>query len=125
MSLAGRKVIVRKLRNGTTQLVYRGTKLHYRTLPGRPQRPVPRSNPAKAVRIAKPMTEHPWRRFESGIGQGRGFWNKTKAQGRAARQASRAFRSASATLRPPSRPGMPGTPTNIDHQPKGTLSPEF
>jgi hypothetical protein len=126
LSLVGRKVIVRTLRTGVVQLVYRGMKLRYRPLPGRLQLPAPRSPRAKAVRIAKPITEHPWRRFASGIGQGRGFWNKIKAQGCAARQASRAFRSASATLRPPSRPGMPGNSrANTKHQPKGTLSPEL
>ena len=121
LSLVGRKVIVRTLRSGVIQLVYRGTKLSYRQLPARPQRQLPRGNPVKALRITKPMTRHPWRRFASGIGQGRTFWNKAKAEGRAARQASGAFRSASATLRPPSRPRMP----QINHQPKGTLSREF
>jgi len=126
LSLVGRQVIVRTLRSGVVQLVYRGTKLRYRPLPGRPARQTPRINPLKVVRIAKPMTGHPWRRFASGIGQGQRFWNKIKAQGRAARQASRAFRSASATLRPPSRPGMPEKLTaNTKHQTKGTLSPEF
>jgi hypothetical protein len=126
LSLVGRKVIVRTLRTGVVQLVYRGMKLRYRPLPGRLRRSAPRSPRAKAVRVAKPTTGHPWRRYASGIGQGQRFWNTIKAQGRAARQASRAFRSASATLRPPSRPGMPGNfRANTNHQPKGTLSPEF
>jgi hypothetical protein len=126
LSLVGRKVIVRTLRSGSIQLVYRGAKLSYRQLPGRPQRQGPRSHPVKAVRLAKPMTEHPWRRFASGIGQGGEFWRKAKAEGLLARQASRALRSASATLRPPSRPGRPEkVRANINHQPKGTFSPEF
>lgn len=126
LSLVGRKVIVRTLRSGTIQLVYRGAKLRYRQLPGRPQRQAPGSKAVKAVRIDKPATEHPWRRFASGIGQGGEFWRKAKAQGQVARQASRALRSASATLRPPSRPGRPEQiSANINHQPKGTFSPEF
>ena len=126
LSLVGRKVIVRTLRSGSIQLVYRGAKLGYRQLPGRPQRQAPRSKVLKAVRSDKPATEHPWRRFASGIGQGGEYWRKAKAQGQVARQASRALRSASATLQPPSRPGRPGKiRANINHQPKGTFSPEF
>jgi len=126
LSLVRRKVIVRTLRSGTIQLVYRGAKLRYRRLPGRPQRQAPKPTPVKAVRTSKPVTEHPWRRFASGIGQGEEFWRKAKAEGQVARQASRAFRSASATLRPPSRPGRPGkVRVNINHQPKGTFSLEF
>jgi len=126
LSLVRRKVIVRTLRSGSIQLVYRGAKLRYRHLPGRPQRPAPRSKAVKAVQVAQPMTEHPWRRFASGIGQGGEFWRKAKAEGLRARQAFRALRSASATLRPPSRPGRPEkVRANINHQPKGTFSPEF
>lgn len=106
LSLVGRKIIVRTLRSGIVQLVYRGAKLRYRLLPGRPERQASRSKPLKEVRTAKPRIEHPWRRFASGIGQGREFWRKTKTNGRLVRQASRPFRSASATLRPPSRAGM-------------------
>ena len=87
LSLVGRRVIVRTLRNGTIQLVYRGAKLRYRQLPGRPQRQTPRTKPVKAVPNAKPMTGHPWRRFASGIGPGRKFWRNIKAQGHAARRA--------------------------------------
>jgi hypothetical protein len=91
LSLVRRKVIVRTLRSGVIQLVYRGAKLRYRQLPGRPQRQAPRSKAVKAVQVAQPMTEHPWRRFASGIGQGGEFWRKAKAEGLRARQASRAF----------------------------------
>ena len=126
LSLVGRKVIVRTLRSGSIQLVYRGAKLRYRQLPGRPQRQAPKPTPVRAVRTSKPVTEHPWRRFASGIGQGEEFWRKAKAEGQVARQTSRAFRSASATLRPPSRPGRPEkVRANLNHQPTGTFSPEF
>jgi len=106
LSLVGRKVIVRTLRNGTFELVYRGAKLRYRQLPGRPQRLVPRSNPLKAVRIAKPTTEHPWRRFASGIGQGRKFWREQKKRGQLARQQLSPGNSG----RPPLRSGLPSFP---------------
>ena len=99
LSLAGRQVIVRTLRSGTIQLVYRGAKLRYRQLPGRPQRQASRTHPVKAAPIAKPMTEHPWRRFNLGIGPGREFWRKAKANGRAARRAGGSqLRAASSYL---------------------------
>jgi transposase len=107
LSLVRRKVIVRTLRSGVIQLVYRGAKLRYRRLLGRPERQTRKPTPVKAVRTSKPVTEHPWRRFASGVGQGGEYWRKAKAEGQIARQASRTLRSASATLRPPSRPGRP------------------
>jgi len=62
LSLAGRKVVVRKLRDGRVQLVYRAKKLKWKELPSRPER-VQKSQPAKAVRgIKPPAAHHPWRR---------------------------------------------------------------
>ena len=106
LSLVRRKVIVRTLRSGTIQLVYRGAKLRYRQLPGRPQRQAPRTTPVKAVRMGKPPTEHPWRRFASGIGQGREFWRRQKANGQAARRQLSLGNSG----RPPLRSGLPPFP---------------
>ena len=106
LSLVRRKVIVRTLRSGTIQLVYRGAKLRYRQLPGRPQRQAPRPTPVKAVRMGKPPTEHPWRRFASGIGQGREFWRRQKANGQAARRQLSLGNSG----RPPLRSGLPPFP---------------
>ena len=61
LSLAGRKVVVRTLRNGRVQLVYRGQKLKWRQLPSRPVRL--KKIPAKAVReMRPPAANHPWRR---------------------------------------------------------------
>ena len=58
LSLAGRKVVVRKLRDERVQLVYRANKL----LPSRPPRPQ-ESRPAKPVRALRtPAASHPWRR---------------------------------------------------------------
>lgn len=63
LSLAGKNVIVRTLREGTVQLEHRGRKLKWRELPGRPQ-------PAKARALntslrsegpRKPVATHPWR----------------------------------------------------------------
>ena len=62
LSLAGRKVVVRKLRDGRVQLVYRAKKLIWKELPSRPAR-VHKSQPAKDVGAIKPpAAQHPWRR---------------------------------------------------------------
>jgi hypothetical protein len=106
LSLVRRKVIVRTLRSGAIRLVYRGAQLRYRQLPGRPQRQAPRSNRVKAVRIGKPLTEHPWRRFALGIGQGREFWRKQKEKGQAAHRQLSLGNSG----RPPLRSGLPPFP---------------
>jgi transposase len=106
LSLVRRKVIVRTLRNGTVQLVYRGAKLRYRQLPGPAPRQAPKSPPVKTPRIAKPATEHPWRRFASGIGQGREFWRKQKKTAEAARRQLSLGNSG----RPPLRCGLPPLP---------------
>jgi Homeodomain-like domain len=106
LNLVRRKVIVRTLRSGIIQLVYRGAKLHYRRLPGRPQRQSPRVPPVKAVPTAKPAKDHPWRRFASGIGQGREFWRKQQKSGEAARRQLSLGNSG----RPPLRSGLPAFP---------------
>jgi transposase len=60
LSLAGRQVVVRTLRDGRVQLAYRGRKLKGKELPGRPFR---KSKPLKTVRaIEPPAANHPWRR---------------------------------------------------------------
>jgi transposase len=62
LSLAGRKVVVRTLRDGQVQLAYGGTKLKWKELPKRPER-ARRSKPSQAVRAIKaPGQNHPWRR---------------------------------------------------------------
>ncbi len=62
LSLAGRKVVVRTLRDGRVQLAYRGQKLKWRELPGRPERVKPRGA-TQAVRVVRrPAANHPWRR---------------------------------------------------------------
>jgi len=107
MSLAGRPVIVRRLRDGRVQLVYRGQKLKWRRLPGRPQRTKPRPIQDRAV-VAAPAADHPWRRLGGAVG--RKYWRKVKAQGRATQEAARrgvrdcarpSLRSASLRPAPP------------------------
>ena len=107
MSLVGRQVIVRTLRDGRVQLVYRGQKLKWRALPGRPQRAKPQAIKAKSVAVA-PAVNHPWRRL--GGAAGRKFWREVKAQGSATKEAARlgvrdcgrsSLRSASLRPAPP------------------------
>jgi transposase len=62
LSLAGRKVVIRKLRDGRVQLAYRAKKLKWKELPSRPAR-LHKSQPAKEVSAIKPpAAQHPWRR---------------------------------------------------------------
>ena len=92
LSLAGRKVVVRKLRDGQVQLAYRGKKLKWKELPSRPER-VHKSQPAKVVKAIKPpAAHHPWRRL-------------LLRGGRPARFA------VGDSGRPPLRSGLPPSPT--------------
>ena len=117
LSLAGRKVIVRTLRDGQVQLVHRGTKLRWRALPARPVRRHPESVQAVRRETKPPAPEHPWRQL--GGGGGREYWRSVKARGRATRAAARLAGRDSG--RPPLRSGLPpsrpanrgnGTPNN-------------
>ena len=62
LSLVGRKVVVRTLRDGRVQLAYRGGKLKWRTLPARPPA-TPRLPAPRSGRSAVPGPDHPWRRW--------------------------------------------------------------
>jgi hypothetical protein len=54
LSLAGKKVVVRRLRDGRVQLVHRGKKLRWRALPARPQRNVVERKAQKPRAVVKP-----------------------------------------------------------------------
>jgi hypothetical protein len=130
LSLVRRPVIVRTQRTGRVQLVYRGQRLKWRALPegsGRKPRPV---KAAKAARKSKakrawktPAANHPWRR--DGVGLGRKFWSRIRAQGRAERLTVRD------SGRPSLRSGLPASRTVSRRNQKrkqatrGTFSPEF
>ena len=107
LSLVRRKVIVRTLRSGRVQLVYRGQPLKWRSLPAGAVRrlaPAQKPRPAKPKPAVKPPAQnHPWRRL--GGGTGRNFWNGIKAQGRATRLAVRD------SGRPSLRSGLPASRT--------------
>ena len=108
LSLVRRKVIVRTLRNGPVQLVYRGQRLQWRLLPAATRRPPPAAQTVKK----SPSPNHPWRRF--GIAVGVTFHRGARAGGGA----------------PPQRPRPPERTATAKHQKdqnrkKGTFSPEL
>jgi Integrase core domain. len=103
LSLVRRKVIVRTLRNGRVQLVYRGKALQWRALPeGTVRQPAPARKARKVKTAVKPPApSHPWRRL--GMAAGRAFWKGIKVQGQAARLGVRD------SGRPPLRSGLPAS----------------
>ena len=88
LSLVRRKVIVRTLRNGQVQLVYRGQPLKWRTLPEGSVRKQTTAKPVRKVKsktvVKSPAAHHPWRRL--GVAAGQKFWHGIKTQGQAARR---------------------------------------
>ena len=121
LSLVRRKVIVRTLRNGRVQLVYRDKRLKWRALPAgavRKLRTMKKQTKAKTKTEPAPAAIHPWRR--DGVGAGRKFWNGIKAKGRAVRLAERD--SGRPSLRsglPASRSASRGKRTANNKQPRG------
>ena len=105
LSLAGKKVVVRRLRDGRVQLVHRGKKLRWRALPERPQRNLVERKAQKPRAVVKPAAEHPWRQL--GVGVGREYWRGVKACGQAKRAAARL--AARDSGRPPLRSGLPAS----------------
>ena len=102
LSLVRRKVIVRTLRAGREPLEYRGSKLRWRALPGRPERGQRQRAAQQVKAVQPPGAEHPWRRL--GMAVGREYWRGVKAGGRAARLGLRD------SGRPPLRSGLPLRP---------------
>ena len=101
LSLVRHKVIVRTLRDGQVQLVYRGKKLKWCQLPARPLRV--KDKPVKVRRLAAPpAANHLWRRF--GMGVGRKYWRGVRANGRAKRL------GLGDSGQPPLRSGFPASP---------------
>ena len=103
LSLVRRKVIVRTLRSGRVELVYRGKLLKWRLLPKGGVRKQAAAKPARKEqrkpRVKPPAMSHPWRR--DGVGLGRKYWSEVRAIGRAARL------GLPDSGRPPLRSGLP------------------
>jgi hypothetical protein len=104
LSLAGKKVVVRTLRDGRVQLVHRGKKLRWRALPQRPRRSGVDPKVQEPRELLKPAAQHPWRQLGGGVG--RAYWRGVKAQGRAKRAAA-ARLAARDSGRPALRSGLP------------------
>ena len=109
LSLVRRKVIVRTLRSGRVQLVYRGQQLKWRVLPAgavrlaRPAKTKP-ARPLKTKAEKAPRARHPWRQF--GVAAGRRFWDGVQAQAGRAQAARLGMRDSG---RPSLRSGLPAS----------------
>jgi molybdenum-dependent DNA-binding transcriptional regulator ModE len=103
LSLAGRKVIVRRLRGGAVQLLWKTKKLVFKELPTRPMRAKSEPRRVGRTRLTKPKAEHPWRGDR--VGAGKQFWRREKARGQRVRR-TRA-QAATASGQPPLRSGFP------------------
>jgi hypothetical protein len=105
LSLVRRKVIVRTLRNGRVQLVYRGKRLKWRLLPEGGVRKQAAAKPARKEQrkpeVKPPAMSHPWR--WDGVGLGRKYWRGIKVRDRAVRLGLRD------SGRPPLRSGLPAS----------------
>jgi hypothetical protein len=121
LSLVRRKVIVRTLRNGQVQLVYRDALLKWRALPARAVRklwPVKKQTKMKAKTEKGLPADHPWRR--DGVGAGRNFWDRIKAKGRAVRLAERdSGRPSLRSSLPASRSASRGNRRTKNNQQRG------
>jgi len=119
MSLAGKRVTVRRLRNGAVQVERGGMKLRWRELPTRPARVT--ATPSGRLRAPrkspKPAMDHAWRSQQ--IGSVR----------RAMKRRREAASGGGDSGRPPLRSGLPASPPpeagEKNNRTKGTLSPEF
>lgn len=79
LNLAGRKIMVRHLRNGAVELLYRKRKLKSKALPGRPERAQPEPLRIGRTPVIKPASEHPWRKDK--VARGKEFYKKEKING--------------------------------------------
>jgi len=103
LSLVGRKVMVRRLRGGELQLLYRGKKLAFKELLSRPVRVAPAPRRVGRTRLFKPQAQHPWRQDRAAAGKQ--FWRGEKARGRRVRRAR--AQAATASSQPSLRSGFP------------------
>jgi molybdenum-dependent DNA-binding transcriptional regulator ModE len=103
LNLAGRKVMVRQLRCGTVQLLYKGRKLHWKELPARPVRVAAPPRKLGRIKLVKPGQTHPWR--EPKAIAGKQFWRSEKMRGTAVKRARHQAWAASG--KPSLRSGPP------------------
>jgi hypothetical protein len=88
LALAGRRVLVRLLRNGTVQLLHEGRKLKCKELCARPPTAPRQPRRVGRTRLIKPAAGHPWTSGRPFVGKA--FWKGVKAAGRQVRRAAAA-----------------------------------
>lgn len=88
LSLAGREIVVRALRSGEIQLLYKDQKLRWKELKGRPERVMEVPRRVGRTRLLVPERDHPWRHDK--VASSQKFWRKIKKEGTRARHASAA-----------------------------------
>mgnify|MGYP003575439483 FL=1 len=103
LSLVGRKMTVRELRDGSLQLLSEGRKLRWKELPVRPQRPKAEPSRVGRTKAAKPPQAHPWR--QDGVAYSQRFWRAERKRGADAKRANP--QAAAASGQPPLRSGLP------------------
>ena len=107
LSLAGKQVIVRTLRDGRVQVVHRGVKLRWRRVRGRAERATKPAVavPVKLVLKKPPAANHPWR--QQRIGSVRKLAVRRRG----------ACLAVGDSGQPPLRSGRPASPT-ASHAPR-------
>jgi hypothetical protein len=99
LGLPGRKVLLRRRRNGQVEAFFKGRKLNIKILPeGAPARLI---MPSKlgATHLTKPAIEHPWRKTRPALGKQ--FWKAVRKEGAAQKRAH--VQAAAAFAQPPLR----------------------
>lgn len=99
LGLAGKKVVVRRLRDGRVRLIWNGKVVESRELAQKPPRQKPEPRKVGRTKLHKPGENHPWRKAE--IAVGKEYWRKAKARGAREKRARAhpAAASAAPTLR--------------------------
>jgi hypothetical protein len=103
LNLAGRKVLVRRLRSGAAQLLRDGRPLKSKELPNRPERAQAEPRKTGRTQLTKPDAGHPWRKDQ--IARGKPFFKKEEEEGKLVKRA--AHQAAAASGPPSLRFGFP------------------
>jgi hypothetical protein len=102
LGLPGRKVMLRRRRNGQVEAFFKGRKLKIKILPeGAPARLIVPSRQG-ATHLIKPTAEHPWRRARPGLGKQ--FLKSVRKEGAAQKRAR--VQAAAAFVQPALRSGF-------------------
>jgi hypothetical protein len=103
LSLPGRKVMLRRRRNGEVEALFRKRKLKIKILPEDPAKLETPPRKTGPTHLSKPDAEHPWR--QRGPAFGTEFWKQVRKEG--ARQKRARPQAAAASAQPPLRCGFP------------------